>query len=375
MSSRGINPTLYDPRIGGTNKLNFEKVAKLQESLSKINSSVGFAHVIPSLDDLKFTNTKLGPQAVGSPPAYHLAPTPFNFEIKVGLLGMESICPVTEKDFVNVPLSLVNSHGIDIDKVYSDLSEGQKQLLSSLEVSLDEVNNVERMTVNQRSCKEWFQYREKRLTASNIHRIFIRKRQFDNLVKQPAETSSKKLSDMARRKLKHGVQYKGTAREKYHDILKYKFQRHVKVKESGFVINPSLFWLGASPDGFVVDGIPTDLKMGLIEIKCPETKKNCTPTEAMQDSGFYFELVDGKPKLEKHHSSGYYSQVQLQLGLTQLPYCDFVVYTFKGIIISRIAFNREYFSQLVTSASEFYFKWYLPCLLQNKDKCNEPEAS
>ena len=168
------------------------------------------------------------------------------------------------------------------------------------------------MTVNQRSCKELFQYREKCLTASNIHCIFIRKWQFDNLAKQLAETSSKKLSDMARRKLKHGVQYEGTALEKYHDILKYKFQRHVKVKESGFVINPSLFWLGANPDGFVVDGIPTDLKMGLIEIKCPEAKKNCKPTEAMQDSGFYFELVDGKPKLKKHHSSGYYSQVQIK---------------------------------------------------------------
>ena len=62
MSSRGINPTLYDPRIGGTNKLNLEKVAKLQESLLKINPiSIGFARVIPSLDDLKFTNTKFGP--------------------------------------------------------------------------------------------------------------------------------------------------------------------------------------------------------------------------------------------------------------------------------------------------------------------------
>ena len=105
------------------------------------------------------------------------------------------------------------------------------------------------------------------------------------------------------------------------------------------------------------------------------SKEKLHTTEAIQDSGFYFELVDGKPKLKKHHSSGYYSQVQLQLGLTQLPYCNFVVYTFEGIIISRIAFDMEYFSQLVTSASEFYFKWHLSCLLQNKDKCNEPEAS
>ena len=113
MSFRGINLTLYDPRIGGTNKLNFEKVAKLQESLSKINPSIGFAQVIPSLDDLKFTNTKFGPQVVGSPLAYHLAPAPFNFEIKVDLLEMESICPVAEKDFVSVPLSLINKQPWD----------------------------------------------------------------------------------------------------------------------------------------------------------------------------------------------------------------------------------------------------------------------
>ena len=128
---------------------------------------------------------------------------------------------MTEKDIVNVLLSLVNSHGVDIDKVYSYLSEGQRKLLSSLEVSLDEAKNVERMMVRQRSCKEWFRYREKRLSSSNIHRIFIRKRQFDNLAKQLAGTLSKKLSDFARRKLKHGVQYEGTAREKCHDILNY----------------------------------------------------------------------------------------------------------------------------------------------------------
>ena len=98
--------------------------------------------------------TKFGPKAIGPPLANHLAPTSFNFEIKEDLLGMESIYPVTRKDFVNVPLSLVNSHGIDIDKVYSDLSEDHEKLLSSLEVSLDEANNVEGMTVSQRSCKE-----------------------------------------------------------------------------------------------------------------------------------------------------------------------------------------------------------------------------
>ena len=62
ISSRGINPALYDLRIGGTNKLNLEKVAKPQESLSRINPSVGFTHVIPSLDDLILQTQNLVPR-------------------------------------------------------------------------------------------------------------------------------------------------------------------------------------------------------------------------------------------------------------------------------------------------------------------------
>ena len=56
-----------------------------------------------------------------------------------------------------------------------------------------------------------------------------------------------------------------------------------------------------------------------------------TPEETCADPNFYCHLVNGKPKLKKDHP--YYYQAQSQLGLTELKWCDFVVFLQKGFII------------------------------------------
>ena len=83
------------------------------------------------------------------------------------------------------------------------------------------------------------------------------------------------------------------------------------------MINPAAFWLGANPDGWIVDD-NAESNYRLIEIKCPECKKNCMSTEALLDPNFYVHLVDSKPTLKKEHSLGYSSQVQFQLGTNHL---------------------------------------------------------
>ena len=67
------------------------------------------------------------------------------------------------------------------------------------------------------------------------------------------------------------------------------------------VIPPSMFWLEGSPDGLVIDPCSSSGKIGTIELKCPEAKKNHTQQEAMEDESFYIELVDGKHNLKKDH--------------------------------------------------------------------------
>ena len=204
--------------------------------------------------------------------------------------------------------------------------KNQKEFLSSLEILLAEAHDIEMATVSQSDCDEWHERRKKILTASIAHSIFIRKRNFETLSRKLIER--KKITATVTKMLQHGKKFETVAREKYFDILK--LSRNVKIRETGLVINPEAFWLGASPDGLIVDA-NAESNYGLIEIKCPESKKNCTSTEALLDWNFYVHLVDGKPTLKKKHRLGYYSQGQFQSGICQLSWCDFVVYFSKGL--------------------------------------------
>ena len=55
---------------------------------------------------------------------------------------------------------------------------------------------------------------------------------------------------------------------------------------SGVIINPSWSFLGASPDGAVYDPLNIQQPYGFLEVKCPYSVKNVTPTEACSHSGF-----------------------------------------------------------------------------------------
>ena len=82
----------------------------------------------------------------------------------------------------------------------------------------------------------------------------------------------------------------------------------------------------------------------------------------LREKIFYMHIVDDKPQLKKTHGNGYYTQIQLAMGLAGVKFCDFIVYTFKGMIISRTAFDEEYFEKLVLKLNMFYKQYMLPKL-------------
>ena len=71
---------------------------------------------------------------------------------------------------------------------------------------------------------------------------------------------------------------------------------------SGLVISSDSPYLGASPDGKVVDPGCSN-PFGLSEVKCPETKYLVTPLDACSDSNFFLEEVNGMPKLKRTHNT------------------------------------------------------------------------
>ena len=134
--------------------------------------------------------------------------------------------------------------------------------------------------------------------------------------------------------------------------MKFKL-KHVSVRETGIVIQPLLYWLAASPEGLITDESSTPI-LGLIEIKRPFSKRNRYPQDMLKDKNFYVELRGGMPHLKEEHSNGYYSQIQMAMGLSQLKFCDFIVYSFRGMIIICIPFSEIYFIKLTEKLNHFF---------------------
>ena len=88
--------------------------------------------------------------------------------------------------------------------------------------------------------------------------------------------------------LKHGRRYEPVARRKYYEIMQYKMKRNVFLREAGLVIQPLLFWLGASADGLIYDKEYSD-HPGSLEIKYPSNRRNSSPADLLSDQSFYLQ--------------------------------------------------------------------------------------
>ncbi len=101
--------------------------------------------------------------------------------------------------------------------------------------------------------------------------------------------------------MEHGIETESEARKEYENLL------GVEVKQIGFITpdedNKYHDWIGISPDGLLPDN-------GMIEIKCPLMKT-------------HLEYIEGN-RLPFHTEYKY--QVQGQLFVTGLDYCDFMSY-------------------------------------------------
>jgi hypothetical protein len=108
------------------------------------------------------------------------------------------------------------------------------------------------------------------------------------------------------------------------------------------------------PDAKVIDQAAKDCPFGIIEIKCPYKHRDVTPLTACNgDKDFHLENKDSFPVLKTSHK--YYYQVQGQLGITGSNWCDFITYTFKGMVIERIVFNVDIFISMLLKLEKFFF--------------------
>ena len=89
--------------------------------------------------------------------------------------------------------------------------------------------------------------------------------------------------------------------------------------------------------------------------------RQMSPVEACSAPVFFCTLdrLTCQPKLKENHA--YFARVQGQMGLGERLWCDFVVYTEKGISIQRIPFDETYWkNKLLPKLTSFYDHCVVP---------------
>lgn len=350
----GVTCLLAEARKGDsdTNK----KLQNLIESLEQHSSKIGLTQVvdITSLDTLPAVDTRFGHFPVGSFGSYQLTFTESNFSFMSSFDGFQAAdhCTATEfPPYPSFPLDDCNGSLISLDT----LNDKEKELLKSLSVNVIEANKLEEKTREQAECEEWMRERKLRFTASNFGKISRRQRNHEKFVGDLL--AQKKITTAA---MEHGKKYEPVALKEYEKYMR-KMGKPVKVLKSGLFVSPKIPILGCSPDAKVIDLSCKD-SFGIGEVKCPSSKFNVTPIDACDDPGFFMEKKDGKPSLKRGHV--YYDQVQGLMGLTGAQWCDFIVYTSKGLSVERIKFDQDHWDTLCEKLCDYYFKYFLPVAAQ-----------
>ncbi|KAL6487810.1 hypothetical protein MHYP_G00044360 [Metynnis hypsauchen] len=223
---------------------------------------------------------------------------------------------------------------------YSFVPTHQEQLhLSSLSVTLSQSHLIEEATRCQSATPEWHSLRRERVTASHFREV--------SHVRGPgaAESLAERIIRGTRQTahMKRGLEMETGA------LKDYAVLKNLNLTKCGLVIHPDASWLGASPDGLVYDPLERP-SFGLVEIKCPNA-------QSYVDCKF-LKVAQGLHKLKESHC--YYWQIQGQLLITGMQWCDFVICAHDDIFVQRVYRDSTVLEEVKRRCDMFFFNTYMP---------------
>ena len=232
----------------------------------------------------------------------------------------------------------------------------------SLNVSDQERKRIDMKTRDQSLQQLWYVVRSKRITGSKCGRILCQRNKTVSLLRHCVYPKPLILTPTP---VTWGIEHEAVAVKKY---ISYK-NFTVSVERCGFIIHPEKGWLGASPDGKVKD-LTSQQSNGVIEVKCPYTKRDCTPEEACSDDKFCCQIVNSIVRLKHDHN--YYHQVQLQLYVCTeydwCQWCDFCIFTRKGISVEHIFPDKDWEQKYIPELENYFDENIAPELVSSKYK-------
>ena len=158
--------------------------------------------------------------------------------------------------------------------------------------------------------------------------------------------------------MRYGRDNEPVARVPYKTTMQRNGHTHLQTLQSGFVVDLSNPWLGCSPDNVICD-LDSETTPGLAECKCPASAQEMTEATENLHNFCLHKVSDTQIALRKNHN--YYYQVQGAMAVTRRSWCDFVVWTPRGIHIERIRADPDFWSQkMLPKLERFYMNAILP---------------
>lgn len=232
---------------------------------------------------------------------------------------------------VNFPMALQTLYNEDtISMTLPEVLSFCEATHAELSASQEQIAAVEAATRQQADSKIWYRFRAGRITASRFKAVCHARTEPlpRSLITSICYPQEAKFTTKA---TEWGCKNECRALAQVEEIMA---QNHVNftMTKCGFIIQQGFHYIGATPDAMVNCDC---CGKGCIEVKCPY----CMRSEDI--SNVHLNFFDGDQKLKNNHA--YYYQVQCQMATCSVPYCDFVVWTEKGIAIQRLEANEDFF--------------------------------
>lgn len=230
------------------------------------------------------------------------------------------------------------------DMAENDFEAEKEKILSSLLLNEEERTILERETVDQSLSNKWVDRRRKMLTASNFGKI-IKMRQTTTC---QSFVQNHLFGGVTTTAMEYGKSNEETALRVLERIL------NVQITKCGIFVDSENPFLGATPDGLIGND-------GIVEVKCPSSAEHLTPEEGIIQKKITFWMLNKSGEISginKKHN--WYFQVQGQLNVCQKSFCQFAVWTPKGIKIEKIERDEVLWKSMMVEKLKYF---YLNCIL------------
>lgn len=227
------------------------------------------------------------------------------------------------------------------NKSLSELIDIGKSI--SLNVTADEVKEISRITLNKEKSKFFMGLRRGRISGSNFRSCCVTNFANPSITTINYIMNPRNLDNVPG--ITYGIKHRKKALQDY--MIEAMFDHeNFEYSSCGLIINPRLPYFVGSPDGIV---------------SCSCHGKGCVAIKCLKilEWGGSFEALTVKPNnilnqvgntyvLERDHEIFY--QVQLQINLVSLHYCDLVLWSPNDILIIRVSSDIDFWESTMSKA-------------------------